>query len=333
MREVLEIGDAETERSVLGPGDGNLRALRSLCGVSTSVRQGRLTVDGPEAAVERALRVARGLLGLVEDGVSPSTTDVERLAGAVDGKAPEAGGEAGRAVRVYGSNKYVKPRSAGQAGYLEALARADIVFCSGPAGTGKTYLAVAQACAELAAGRAGRIVLTRPAVEAGERLGFLPGTALDKVNPYLRPLYDALGDMIPARELARYIETGIVEVVPLAYMRGRTLSGAYAILDEAQNTTAMQMKMFLTRLGWDSRAAVVGDVTQVDLPPGETSGMIHATGLLRDIDGLDMVEMTEADVVRHRLVKRIVRAYGQEGSSGEVEPGGSGEATGNGQDR
>ncbi len=326
MREVLEIGDAETERSLLGPGDGNLRALRDLCGVAASVRQGRLTVDGPEAAVEKALGVARKLVGLVEDGLHPSVGDVERLAGSADGKAPEAGGGAGRAVRVYGSNKYVKPRSEGQAGYLGALGRADIVFCSGPAGTGKTYLAVAQACAELAAGRAGRIVLTRPAVEAGERLGFLPGTALEKVNPYLRPLYDALGEMMPARELARCIAAGTVEVVPLAYMRGRTLNGAYAILDEAQNTTVMQMKMFLTRLGWDSRAAVAGDVTQVDLPPGERSGMIHASELLRGIEGLDMVELTEADVVRHRLVKRIVRAYGREGSAGS-------EATGNGQDR
>jgi len=222
----------------------------------------------------------------------------------------------------------VKPRSPGQADYLAALAEAEAVFCWGPAGTGKTYLAVAQACAELAAGRAGRIVLARPAVEAGERLGFLPGDYRQKINPYLRPLYDALGDMIPERELGRYLQAGIIEVVPLAYMRGRTLSGAYAILDEAQNTTVAQMKMFLTRLGWDSRAAVLGDITQVDLPPGEVSGMRHATDLLRGIEGLAMVELTEADVVRHRLVRKIVRAYGGAGHSRPTSPTGQAGQTG-----
>jgi phosphate starvation-inducible PhoH-like protein len=326
MRQVLELGDAEAERAVLGPGDANLRALRDQLGVSASVRQGRLTLDGPEAAVGRALNVARDLVGLVHEGLSPGVGDVERLARSARGGAPAANGAgAPRALRVFGSGKYVKPRSAGQAEYLDALGAADIVFCAGPAGTGKTYLAVAQACAELVAGRAGRIVLTRPAVEAGERLGFLPGDYREKVNPYLRPLYDALGDMMPERELARYLQAGTIEVVPLAYMRGRTLNGAYAILDEAQNTTAGQMKMFLTRLGWDSRAAVVGDVTQVDLPPGEPSGMAHAMGLLRDIEGLAVVELTEADVVRHRLVKNIVRAYGRDGSDSETGGDGQGD--------
>jgi phosphate starvation-inducible PhoH-like protein len=322
MREVLELGDAEVERSVLGPADANLRALRDLLGVTASVREGRLTIDGSEGAVGRATDVARRLVGLVHDGVEPGVGDVERLAreGGGGGAVPESGTP--RALRVFGSNRYVKPRSPGQAEYLEALSGADIVFCSGPAGTGKTYLAVAQACAELVSGRAGRIVLTRPAVEAGERLGFLPGDYREKVNPYLRPLYDALGDMIPERELGRYLEAGTIEVVPLAYMRGRTLNGAYAILDEAQNTTVLQMKMFLTRLGWDSRAAVVGDVTQVDLPPGEPSGMAHAMELLNEIDGLRMVELREEDVVRHRLVRSIVRAYGREVPGGPGSGGG-----------
>ncbi len=322
MREVLELGDAEVERSVLGPADANLRALRDLLGVTASVREGRLTIDGSEGAVGRATDVARRLVGLVHDGVEPGVGDVERLAreGGEERPAPEGG--VPRALRVFGSNRYVKPRSPGQGEYLEALSGADIVFCSGPAGTGKTYLAVAQACAELVSGRAGRIVLTRPAVEAGERLGFLPGDYREKVNPYLRPLYDALGDMIPERELGRYLEAGTIEVVPLAYMRGRTLNGAYAILDEAQNTTVLQMKMFLTRLGWDSRAAVVGDVTQVDLPAGEPSGMAHAMELLTGIDGLRMVELREEDVVRHRLVRSIVRAYGREAPGGPGPGGG-----------
>ncbi|MHC4915484.1 MAG: PhoH family protein [Planctomycetota bacterium] len=319
MREVLELGDTEVERSVLGPADANLRALRDMLGVSASVREGRVTIDGPEAAVGRAGDVVRRLVGLVHEGVEPGPGDVERLArDGEDGGAAPSGGVP-RALRVFGSNRFVKPRSPGQAQYLEALSGSDIVFCCGPAGTGKTYLAVAQACAELVSGRAGRIVLTRPAVEAGERLGFLPGDYREKVNPYLRPLYDALGDMMPERELSRYLEAGTIEVVPLAYMRGRTLNGAYAILDEAQNTTVLQMKMFLTRLGWDSRAAVVGDVTQVDLPSGEPSGMAHAMELLGGIEGLRMVALGEDDVVRHRLVKSIVRAYGRDGS-GETGP-------------
>jgi len=322
MREVLELGDAEVERSVLGPSDANLRALRDMLGVSASVREGRLTLDGSEVAVGRALEVVRALVGLVHEGLQPGSGDLERLVRTASGGPTPEKRAVARALRVYGSNRYVKPRSAGQAGYLEALAESDIVFCSGPAGTGKTYLAVAQACAELVAGRAGRIVLTRPAVEAGERLGFLPGDYREKVNPYLRPLYDALGDMIPESELARYLQAGTIEVVPLAYMRGRTLNGAFAILDEAQNTTALQMKMFLTRLGWDSRAAVVGDVTQVDLPAGEISGMAHAMGLLEGIEGLRLVELDEADVVRHRLVKNIVKAYGAAGNGGRAFPAG-----------
>ncbi len=322
MREVLELGDGEVERSVLGPSDVNLRTMRDMLGVSASVREGRLTLDGSDNAVGKALNVARSLVGLVHDGLQPGASDVERLVRSAGGGAQSMkDGAVARALRVYGSNRYVKPRSAGQASYLEALAESEIVFCSGPAGTGKTYLAVAQACAELVAGRAGRIVLTRPAVEAGERLGFLPGDYREKVNPYLRPLYDALGDMIPESELARYFQAGTIEVVPLAYMRGRTLNGAFAILDEAQNTTALQMKMFLTRLGWDSRAAVAGDVTQVDLPAGEVSGMAHAMGLLDNIDGLRLVELGEEDVVRHRLVKNIVKAYSRAGGAGRPPSG------------
>jgi phosphate starvation-inducible PhoH-like protein len=311
MRESLTLGDVEMERSVLGPADANLRALREALGVSAAVREGSLTVEGEEAAVRRALEVARELVRLVESGLEPGVAEVRRLAGAARGEAGAGGGAARCSLRVFGPNRYVRPRSPGQARYLGALESADIVFATGPAGTGKTFLAVAQACAELAAGRVGRIILTRPAVEAGERLGFLPGDFREKVNPYLRPLHDALGEMIPERDLVRYFQAGTIEVVPLAYMRGRTLNSAYVILDEAQNTTPAQMLMFLTRLGADSRAAVVGDVTQTDLPPAEVSGMRQATALLQGIAGLAFVELNTDDVVRHRLVKDIVRAYEQ----------------------
>jgi phosphate starvation-inducible PhoH-like protein len=314
MREVLVLGDVEMERAVLGPADANLRALREAFGVSASVREGRLCVEGEESAVRRTLEVARELVRLVEGGLEPGVAEVERLVAAARGGAGAEGGTAKSALRVFGPSRYVRPRSPGQARYLAALESAEIVFATGPAGTGKTYLAVAQACSELAAGRAGRIVLARPAVEAGEKLGFLPGDFREKVNPYLRPLYDALGEMIPERDLLRYSQAGTIEVVPLAYMRGRTLNGAYVILDEAQNTTVAQMKMFLTRLGADSRAAVVGDVTQTDLPPGELPGMRHAMELLAGIEGLAFVELSVEDVVRHRLVKEIVRAYERGGA-------------------
>jgi phosphate starvation-inducible PhoH-like protein len=322
MREVLELADVEMERSVLGPADANLRALRAALGILASVRDCRVTLEGEELAVRKALEVVRGLVELVENGVTPGVADVRRLAGAAPGE-PLGEAPPGRcSLRVFGPNRYVRPRSPGQARYMAALESADIVFATGPAGTGKTYLAVAQACAELAAGRAGRIVLARPAVEAGERLGFLPGDFREKVNPYLRPLYDALGEMIPERDLLRYFQAGTVEVVPLAYMRGRTLNAAYVILDEAQNTTIGQMKMFLTRLGADSRAAVVGDITQVDLPAGEVSGMRHAIELLGDIAGLAFVALAIDDVVRHRLVKDIVQAYDQQRPAGPEAPAG-----------
>lgn len=203
----------------------------------------------------------------------------------------------------------ITPRSATQARYLEALAESELVFGLGPAGTGKTYLAVAQAVSLLMQGSIERIILSRPAVEAGERLGFLPGDMKEKVDPYLRPLYDALHDMLPGDQVTKRLETGVIEVAPLAFMRGRTLAHAFVILDEAQNTTPMQMKMFLTRLGEGSRMVVTGDVTQIDLPTGQKSGLREALSILRGVEGVSFVEFTDQDVVRHPLVGRIVRAY------------------------
>ncbi|WP_207762491.1 PhoH family protein [Niveispirillum lacus] len=203
----------------------------------------------------------------------------------------------------------ITPRSATQARYLEALAESELVFGLGPAGTGKTYLAVAQAVSLLMQGSIERIILSRPAVEAGERLGFLPGDMKEKVDPYLRPLYDALHDMLPGDQVTKRLETGVIEVAPLAFMRGRTLSHAFVILDEAQNTTPMQMKMFLTRLGEGSRMVVTGDVTQIDLPTGQKSGLREALTILRGVEGVSFVEFSDQDVVRHPLVGRIVRAY------------------------
>ncbi|MFV3129560.1 PhoH family protein [Niveispirillum sp. KHB5.9] len=203
----------------------------------------------------------------------------------------------------------ITPRSATQARYLEALAESELVFGLGPAGTGKTYLAVAQAVSLLMQGTIERIILSRPAVEAGERLGFLPGDMKEKVDPYLRPLYDALHDMLPGDQVTKRLETGVIEVAPLAFMRGRTLAHAFVILDEAQNTTPMQMKMFLTRLGEGSRMVVTGDVTQIDLPSGQKSGLREALSILRGVEGVSFVEFTDQDVVRHPLVGRIVRAY------------------------
>jgi phosphate starvation-inducible PhoH-like protein len=211
---------------------------------------------------------------------------------------------------VRGSGKrQVAPKSANQRRYLDAIERTDIVFGIGPAGTGKTYLAVAEAVSFLLAKRVARIILARPAVEAGERLGFLPGDLQEKVNPYLRPLYDALYDMLEGERVERLLERGTIEIAPIAFMRGRTLNDAFVILDEAQNTTHEQMKMFLTRLGFGSKAVVTGDITQIDLPAGKTSGLVEAMKVVRDIEGIEFVYFDERDVVRHKLVQQIVKAY------------------------
>ena len=294
-----------------GVNDTNLTELARLAGVRVSLRGDQLSLAGPLEAVERAAPIAQGMIELARLGEEMDTDDVRRLADDVGkGRAPEAGrnGDSPRIV-LPGMRRIVQPKTSGQRAYLQALYDNEIVVAIGPAGTGKTYLAVAVAVDMLQRKRVKRIILARPAVEAGERLGFLPGDLQAKVDPYLRPLYDALEDMMPHDKVQRALESRTIEIAPLAYMRGRTLGDAFVILDEAQNATGMQMKMFLTRLGVNSRAVVTGDKTQIDLPVREDSGILQVERVLPGIDGIAFAYLEDADVVRHRLVREIIKAY------------------------
>jgi phosphate starvation-inducible protein PhoH and related proteins len=295
---------------LLGDHDRHLVRIEQAMGVRMSCRGNRVAIAGEAPRVEAAQTALEGLWSRLERGESVGRAEVEaaiRLADAeTDPRLPLSDLPAIRTRRGA-----VGPRSAGQAAYMEALAEHEMVFAVGPAGTGKTYLAVAQAVAMLQSGRVDRIVLSRPAVEAGERLGFLPGDMKEKVDPYLRPLYDALNDMMPADQVMRRLSNGEIEVAPLAFMRGRTLAHAYVILDEAQNTTPVQMKMFLTRMGEGTRMVVTGDLSQVDLPGGVASGLRDAMETLEGVPGIAVVRFDKRDVVRHPLVARIVDAYEQ----------------------
>ena len=296
-----------------GVNDANLQELQRTLGVRVSFRGDSLALTGPTEQVDRATAVVQGLLDLARMGESVSTEDVYRLAA----EGPPADGVVapteGRIV-LPGLRRAIVPKSQGQRDYLQAITANDIVVGIGPAGTGKTYLAVAKAIEALARKRVKRIILARPAVEAGESLGFLPGDLQAKVDPYLRPLYDALEDMMPHERVQRALETRTIEIAPLAYMRGRTLADAFIILDEAQNATGAQMKMFLTRLGVNSRTVVTGDKTQIDLPKREDSGLVQIERILPGIDGLAFCYLTELDVVRHRIVREIIRAYAEDQS-------------------
>jgi phosphate starvation-inducible PhoH-like protein len=296
-----------------GVNDANLQELQRTLGVRVSFRGDALALTGSTEQVDRATAVVQGLLDLARMGESVSTEDVYRLAAEgppADGAV--ASGE-GR-IALPGLRRPIVPKSQGQRDYLQAITTNDIVVGIGPAGTGKTYLAVAKAVEALARKRVKRIILARPAVEAGESLGFLPGDLQAKVDPYLRPLYDALEDMMPHERVQRALETRTIEIAPLAYMRGRTLADAFIILDEAQNATGAQMKMFLTRLGVNSRTVVTGDKTQIDLPKREDSGLVQIERILPGIDGLAFCYLTELDVVRHRIVREIIRAYAEDQS-------------------
>ncbi len=298
--------------ALAGVNDGNLVELTRRLGVRVSLRGDVLTLQGSLAAVERAAPVAQALVDLARMGDMLDVGDVGRVC------AEEAQGAGGRPVEgeykiiLPGLRRVIQPKTPGQRDYLQAIMQHDIVVGIGPAGTGKTYLAVAAAVDALARKRVRRIILARPAVEAGESLGFLPGDLQEKVDPYLRPLYDALEDMMPRDRVQKAIETRTIEIAPLAYMRGRTLSDAFVILDEAQNATGMQMKMFLTRLGVNSRAVITGDKTQIDLANREDSGLLQVERILPGIEGIGFCYLEDSDVVRHRLVRDIIRAYAED---------------------
>ena len=316
MKEVLRFQNYDEARTVLGSHDQNLRMIRKALDVDIVFRNGVVMVEGTDEGVEKAEKALQEIQSRVKVYGRVRESEVEtilRAAGVKKEAEPAAGEEPAEAdkhrIRVFYRDRTIVPKSTGQQEYIDAIRDHDIVFCTGPAGTGKTYLAVAMAVSAVRDGQLRKIILVRPAVEAGEKLGFLPGTMQEKVNPYLRPLYDALNDMMEFGQVQKYIERDIIEVVPLAFMRGRTLNESFIILDEAQNTTTMQMKMFLTRMGVKSKAVITGDVTQVDLPSGEASGLIDAQRLLRRVPGIAFIALDRADIVRHRLVQEIVDAY------------------------
>jgi phosphate starvation-inducible PhoH-like protein len=320
MRRTVQIvGEIE---SLFGTLDENVKLLESSLHVTTRLQDDdHLVIEGDASHVDRAVRIVTEYNQLVQEGRRMSNGDVKAMirVAAQDPKTTlrqvlEPGAPA--RPRLFGK-KNVTPKSSNQQQYMQAIEKHDMTFAVGPGGTGKTYLAVAMAVSALLTKQVDRIILARPAVEAGERLGFLPGTLQQKIDPYMRPLYDALYDMLDADKLERFLEKGIVEVAPLAFMRGRTLNDSFVILDEAQNTTSEQMKMFLTRLGFNSKAVVTGDVTQIDLPAGRKSGLVEALEVCGRIEGIAFIKFDERDVVRHNLVQQIIKAY-EEFGGGEA---------------
>jgi len=296
--------------TLFGSYDENLKHLESQFGVRIRTQGHELMVEGDAAAVARVNSIIEQLTSLMRDGYKLSTSDVKTAADlVVQDEAVDLRDHFLKGSLTAAGKRRVAPKTVNQRRYLDAIEQNDIVFGIGPAGTGKTYLAMAQAVSFLIAKKVSRIILARPAVEAGEKLGFLPGDLQEKVNPYLRPLYDALYDMLDTERVARYIERGTIEIAPIAFMRGRTLNDSFVILDEAQNTTSEQMKMFLTRLGFGSKAVITGDITQIDLPSGRMSGLVEAMKVVSAIDGIAFTYFDERDVVRHKLVQQIVKAY------------------------
>jgi len=295
--------------TLAGVNDANLIELQRQTGTRVTLRGDTLTLVGTAEAVERAGSVAQRMIDAAKQGTVLEADDVLRMS--MDGSREPGGGD--NRIVLPGVRKIIQPKTPGQAEYLGLIADNDIVVGIGPAGTGKTYLAVAAAVDALSRKRVRRIILARPAVEAGESLGFLPGDMQAKVDPYLRPLYDALEDMMPVERMQKALETRTIEIAPLAYMRGRTLADAFVILDEAQNATAAQMKMFLTRLGVNSKTMITGDKTQIDLPKREESGLMQIERILTGIDGIAFHYLNETDVIRHRLVREIIKAYAEDG--------------------
>lgn len=306
---------------LFGTLDENLKLLECALHVTTHLRDDQMVVEGEPAQVDRAIRILDEYNQMVREGRELDNGAVKALLRV----AAEEPNISLRAIlepirpRAFGK-KTITPKSANQRRYMEHIERHDMVFGIGPGGTGKTYLAVAMAVSSLLTKQVNRIILARPAVEAGERLGFLPGTLQQKIDPYMRPLYDALYDLLDADKLERYLEKGIIEVAPLAFMRGRTLNDSFVILDEAQNTTSEQMKMFLTRLGFNSKAVITGDITQIDLPSGRRSGLVEAVDVVGKIEGIAFVYFNERDVVRHTLVQQIIKAYDEFSANHPAQP-------------
>ncbi|MBQ7580393.1 MAG: PhoH family protein [Clostridia bacterium] len=310
FEQIINIERMEHAVSLFGSFDENIKLIESDFNVSVVSRGSELKITGDAENVSLAARAISGLMQLIGKGETLNEQNVRYVISLVrDGNDDKLSSMSNDCICISAKGKPVKPKTLGQKKYVESIKKNTVVFGVGPAGTGKTYLAVAMAVTAFRSKEVNRIILTRPAVEAGEKLGFLPGDLQQKVDPYLRPLYDALFDMLGSENFQRYQERGNIEVAPLAYMRGRTLDDSFIILDEAQNTTREQMKMFLTRLGFNSKMVVTGDITQIDLPDGKKSGLVEATRILKNIEGIDTIRFSEKDVVRHRLVQDIIKAY------------------------
>ncbi|SCX93929.1 PhoH family protein [Alkaliphilus peptidifermentans] len=306
----IEIKNTDFTRELCGNFDKNVKLIQSLLNIDIVIREGEIVILGDEKKVNNGKKLIEELMTVYEKGEGLTVQNISYAINLItEGQQNKVKELAADVVFVTDKGKPIKPKTIGQKKYLQEIENRDLTFGIGPAGTGKTYLAVAMAVKAFRNEQVNRIILTRPAVEAGERLGFLPGDLKDKVDPYLRPLYDALFDILGVEKFNKYMERGMIEVAPLAYMRGRTLDYSFIILDEAQNTTIEQMKMFLTRLGFGSKAVVTGDITQIDLPAGKSSGLKNAAEVLKNVEDIGMVHLSDKDVVRHPLVQKIIKAY------------------------
>ena len=318
MERHIDVEKMETLIALFGSFDENVKIIEKSFDIAIINRGSDIKIAGNADSVEKAVKVVQNLIGMINSGTPVAEQEVRYVISQVEeGNAEKLESLSHDCVCITARGVPVKAKTLGQKGYVETIEKNSVVFGIGPAGTGKTYLAVAMAVAAFKHKEVSKIILTRPAVEAGEKLGFLPGDMQDKVDPYLRPLYDALSDMMGGESFNKNVERGLIEVAPLAYMRGRTLDSAFIILDEAQNTTPEQMKMFLTRMGFSSKIVVTGDVTQIDLPKDKKSGLRDAERVLKGVEGIEFVYLTESDVVRHPLVQRIVKAYETKNSGRE----------------